>query len=404
MSDQIDDRPGLAIIINTITPYHVNLHLVVAAGIPEFKLHVLVTHGSADFNWQVDFPPDVAYSRFAVADESALDGLLRRPLSEWKKGGRLIRYIRENRIRAVILNGYRYVSFLRVMDYCCRSGIPFFVNNDSNIRSEPVLSPLARLGKQTIYKWWLKRATGVLSMGSLGDQFFIKYGANPDRLYRVPYWPDYDSFRHVDPDRLARFRQRFGLRDGRRYIMYSGRLVSYKRVDLLIDAFAAIADDRPNWDLLIVGDGVQREELHGCVPERLRNRVVWTGFLDRQEPALAYHSADVLVLPSDQEPWAVVVQEAMAAGMVVVSSDVSGAAFELVKDGHSGRIFPKGDLAKLKQALLDTTNPAALAIYKQGSAARLAGWRSEVNPVAEIRRALRDAGVLDRIPQRSNNH
>ena len=62
------------------------------------------------------------------------------------------------------------------------------------------------------------------------------------------------------------------------------------------------------------------------MPEALRSRVVWTGFLDHGEPAFVYHSADVLVLPSDREPWALVIQEAMAAGLTVVASDVVGAA------------------------------------------------------------------------------
>jgi glycosyltransferase involved in cell wall biosynthesis len=231
-------------------------------------------------------------------------------------------------------------------------------------------------------------------MGELGDQYFIKYGANPDRLYRVPCWPNFEAFSDVDADQLARFRQRFALNERRHYLMFSGRLVPQKRVDLLIDAFAAIASQRPDWDLMIVGDGVLRSELERRVPSSLRSRVHWIGFLDGPELALGYHAADVLVLPSDHEPWALVVQEAMAAGLAVVSSDVSGAAFEIIEDGRSGRIFPVGGLEELKQAVLDVTAHDALADYKRESVAALARWRNKEDPVAEIRRALVDAGVL----------
>ena len=79
----------------------------------------------------------------------------------------------------------------------------------------------------------------------------------------------------------------------------------------------------PNWDLLLVGDGVLRDELASRVPDRLR-WVVWTGFVDGGDTATAYHAADICVLPSDMEPWALVVQEAMAAGLAVVSSDRPG--------------------------------------------------------------------------------
>ena len=114
------------------------------------------------------------------------------------------------------------------------------------------------------------------------------------------------------------------------------------------------------------------DELRRRVPGELHGRVVWTGFLDGSQPAFAYQAADVLVLPSDHEPWALVVQEAMAAGLVVVSSDVSGAAYDLVEDGRSGRIFPAGNLAELKRALLQVTAAGTLATFKAESRA---AWR-----------------------------
>jgi glycosyltransferase involved in cell wall biosynthesis len=282
------------------------------------------------------------------------------------------------------------------MSYCHRHGIPFFVRNDSNIRGEPRLSPLKSFVKRTLYAWWIKRAAGVCSMGKLGDEFFVKYGADPKRLYRVPYWPDYDAFTTADKDALARFKRKFGLNDQRRYLVYSGRLVPQKRVDLLIDAFAGIAAERPEWDLLIVGDGVLGQELRSRVPEGLRQRVVWCGFLDGDQPALAYHCGDVLVLPSESEPWALVVQEAMAAGLAVVASDVVGAAHELIRGDVGGRIFRSGDCDSLRNALLEVTAADRIDEIKREAAAALEDYRYEVDPVAEIRRALCDVGVLNK--------
>lgn len=390
-----DTRPGIAFVTNSVTPYGVNLLRSIAAGIPELKLHTLITHGTATFGWRVDTPAEIHVTRFGAEGEHPLENPLRRPVWGWRKGGRLIRYVQENRLRAVIIFGYRFISYLRLMNYCDRANIPFFINSDSNIRSEPRLSPVQKLTKRSIYAWWMKRASGVMSMGKLGDQFFLKYGADPQRLYRVPYWPDLDAYARIDEIGLARFRQKFRLNERRRYLLYSGRLVPQKRVDLLIDAFVAIASERPEWDLLIVGDGVLSDELRCRVPEGLRSRVVWTGFLDGPELPIAYHAADVLVLPSDHEPWALVVPEAMAAGLAVVSSDVSGAACEMIENEHGGRIFPAGKLEELQRALLQITAEDTLAQYKEQSIASLARWRKNVDPIAEIRRALTDVGVLN---------
>lgn len=390
-----DRRPGLVVISNSVTPYRLNLHRLIVAGIPELQLHSLITHGISDFDWALDIPANINAKDFSDPGDHPLDNPLRHPWREWRKSRRLISYLKECRAAAVVINGYRYIPYLQAMSYCYRRQIPFFVRNDSNIRCEPVHSWSSAATKRALYGWWTKRAAGVFSMGELGDELFVKYGADPHRLYRVPYWPDYDSYASVDSDALARFKQRFGLNDQRRYLVYSGRLAPEKRVDLLIDAFAAIAPDRPNWDLLVVGDGALREELRGRVPPGLHDRVIWTGFLDRNEPALAYHCGEILVLPSAAEPWALVVQEAMAAGLAVVASDVVGAAHELIRDDFGGRIFKSGDGKHLEQALREVTDPGQTYSVKQEAQTALREYRRRVDPVAEIRRALCDVGVLN---------
>lgn len=386
--------PGIAIFANVMTPYRANLHRLVAAGIPEFQLHTLITHGVGDFDWSVAAPPEINATYFSANGEHPQDNPLRRPIAELRKARRLIRYLKTHNIKAAIFCSYRYLSYLRVLDYCYRANIPFWINLDSNIRSEPQLSAIQSTVKRKLYTWWLKRASGVFSMGALGDQFFLKYGADPQLIYRVPYWPDFDAFSEYDEADLARLQRKFGLNPDRRYLMFSGRLAPEKRVDLLIDAFVATAGERPDWDLLIVGKGPLGDDLRRRVPEALRPRVVWTGFIDGKENALAFHAADVLVLPSDQEPWALVVQEAVAAGLVVVASSIVGAAHELVEDKVSGRIFPAGNLQHLIEAIRDVTDSAAFTGYKQRSQEAFVEYRKSVQPVNEIRRALYDAGVL----------
>jgi glycosyltransferase involved in cell wall biosynthesis len=235
-----------------------------------------------------------------------------------------------------------------------------------------------------------------MSMGEYGDQFYLKYGARPEQIYRVPCTPDYGRYSAIDAQRLNDFRQKFKLSGSRKYLLYSGRMVPVKRVDLLIDAFAAIASERPDWSLLLVGDGVLRDELQQRVPPHLRERVMWTGFLEQDESIAAYHAAELFVLPSDHEPWALVVQESMAAGLGVVSSDIVGAARELVEEGVNGAIFPAGNLPALTEALRTSTEPGRAAEFKHRSRLALAEWRKRIDPVAEVRRALSDAGVLRR--------
>jgi glycosyltransferase involved in cell wall biosynthesis len=201
--------------------------------------------------------------------------------------------------------------------------------------------------------------------------------------------------RGIEPAEVEAALRRFGLSERRRRIAYSGRLVPIKRVDLALDAFARIAADRPEWDLLVIGGGEKAQELKARVPPDLVHRVTWTGFLDDQRTVSAlYRGSDVLLLPSDNEPWAVVVNEAAAAGLAIVASDVVGAAAELVRDGVNGAVFRRSDLHHLVERLLDVTSQDRIELMKSASEGVLRDWQNRADPVHGLREALRFVGVI----------
>ncbi len=105
-----------------------------------------------------------------------------------------------------------------------------------------------------------------------------------------------------------------------------------------------------------------------------------------------YHACDVLVLPSDYEPWALVVNEAAASGLAIVCSDVVGAAADLLWEGKNGRAFRAGDGADLSRTLLEVTDPKNLERCKAGSAEVISAWRYDADPVAGFRAALASFG------------
>jgi len=179
--------------------------------------------------------------------------------------------------------------------------------------------------------------------------------------------------------------------------MYGGRLVDVKRVDLLIDAFVSLAPDRPNWDLLIIGDGPLREPLRNRIPIELQGRVIWKGFVE--EPTMLadlYRCCDVLVLPSDVEPWGIVITEAAAAGLAIIASDKVGAAYDLVQDGVNGILFPASQSAPLLDALLKVTDDYKIERFRSASPQRFRQWRAMADPIQGVRRALTFAGVIGR--------
>ncbi len=391
-----DAPPAVAVIANSATPYRIHLHRRISSELPQIRLFSVFTHDASNAPWQLSLESQIRPVAFGAGEEAIKQDRLVRAPHEWRKGGRIIRWIEQNDIRAVVMLGYADPGRLRILRWCARHGVPVLLCGDSNIHGDTARG-LRRVVKTLVLRRVLRWCDAILPCGSLGVQYFQKYGASPDRMFLMPVEPDYRLILELDQQKIEQVRDRFALPPQRRRVIYSGRLTAEKRVDLLIDAFSRIASDRPDWDLLIVGDGPLRKELEQRVPGSLRGRVIWTGFLnDQQTIAALYRTSDLLVLPSDSEPWALVINEAAAAGLAIVASDVVGAAAELVRDGVNGRIFRRGNLERLSQCLLEVTSPLRIDQMKRSSAGILLQWREKADPVQGLHQALVACEVLER--------
>lgn len=388
-----DARPTVAIVAFSPTPYRVHLHRRIAREIPELRLLSVFTHEFDTAPWRVDLPPEINAVCIGPGDRAADCYRPRYALREWRKGARLINALASKNVRAVVMCGFKDPARLRTMRWIRSRNIPYFVSADANIRLDTVSGLRARL-KMATYGRFVRAAAGVMPFGANGAAYFQKYGAHPDRVFSFPLEPDYALIEGLSPSSIEQTRARFALATGRRRIVFSGRLIQLKRVDLLIRAFAAIADERPDWDLVILGDGPLRDQLQALVPERLRRRVLWTGFLaDQAQVSAVYRACDLLVLCSDFDQWGLVINEGAAAGLAIVCSDVVGAAGELVRDAENGGVFARGDLASLTDVLRRSTNPAAIDTLRAGSRRLLAAWRRGGDPVAGLRAALASVGL-----------
>jgi glycosyltransferase involved in cell wall biosynthesis len=392
------NRPAVAMICNSLPPYRLHMHARVAREIPQIRLFSILTHARTDVSWTVAPPPEVGLTLFGGDHTTEDQARPRYALREWRKGGRIIRWLKENSVRAVVSAGYNDAGRYRIIRWCKAHGVPCFVWGDSNILGDRVKG-LKAIIKKAVVGRIIRSCTGVFRCGERGTAFFAKYGAQPHRMFPFPLEPDYDLIRNITADKLAHVRKDYKLTEHRRRLVFSGRLIQLKRVELLLDAFSAIAPQRPEWDLVIIGDGPMRQELASRVPAELASRITWAGFLDDQ-PAISaiYRACDALVLPSDYDAWALVLNEAAAAGLAIVCSDVVGAAPELVHDGVNGFTFPRGDLPALTRCLLDVTDPGRIDALKAASTTVLEEWRRVGDPVQGMRQALQFCGVLPQSP------
>jgi glycosyltransferase involved in cell wall biosynthesis len=151
----------------------------------------------------------------------------------------------------------------------------------------------------------------------------------------------------VSDDEVAAFRAAQAIPDGP-VVLYTGRLVSEKGLDVLASAWPQVAGPAT---LVVVGDGPLRAKL-ASVP-----RVTVLGALERERLPVAYRLASATVVPSVptrrfREPWGLVCNESLHQGTPVIATSAVGAvAGGLVRDGETGLVVSPGDAPALAAAV-----------------------------------------------------
>jgi glycosyltransferase involved in cell wall biosynthesis len=304
----------------------------------------------------------------------------------------------KNDVQMIVLLGYNDLTRLMLIRWGRRLGIPVILAADSNIFGDARTPWFLRLIKRPFVRWVLRRLAGLMPMGTCGRAYFRHYLDHNLPEFLFPYEPDYKSLRNIDPQDVTAFREKYNLAPDRKRLLYCGRLVAAKRVDVLLDAFSRLALARPEWDAVIVGDGPLREQLEKSLSDDFRSRVKWLGFLQFDETVLAYHACDVLVHPSDFEPWALVINEAVACDLPVVATSVVGAAVELVRHRENGLIVAPRSVQAMADALWEITQLDRLLEMKSNCLPMLDSWRRAADPVDGVREALRHFGLIWRQP------
>lgn len=148
-------------------------------------------------------------------------------------------------------------------------------------------------------------------------------------------------------------------RRGNKFLTAVGRLTSQKGFDLLLEAFAKVAPEHPEWKLVIWGEGEARKELEDQRDALgLNDRVEMPGVTAR--PGLWVETADAFVLSSRYEGWGIALLEAMASGVPVVSFACEWGPTDMIDHGEDGILVPNGDINALAEALSNLMGDSAL--------------------------------------------
>ena len=190
-----------------------------------------------------------------------------------------------------------------------------------------------------------KHVYGLAGGNHTHKNLFRNFGMKEDRIVLMPMMVDNSRFDNAEYKQRSTEVIRF---------VYVGRLIECKNLDLMIRAFVAHHQKYHNSELHIVGKGVLEESLKKKYASC--DFVFFDGPKYGDDLLAVYRQNHVLVLPSTYEPWGLVVNEAMSAGMPVLVSNEVGAHYDLVDGNDTGFVFDAYEEQSLIDAMEQISN------------------------------------------------
>ncbi len=228
-------------------------------------------------------------------------------------------------------------------------------------------------------------ADQVIVPSSGTRDLMLSLGIPDGGLTLTPYCVDNDWWMQQSSqvDRAA-IRMAWGATTEDAVILFCAKLQTWKRPLDLLRAFAKA--NLSNALLVFAGEGPLRPQLEAeAAALGVAPRVRFLGFVNQSQLPAVYSSADLMVLPSEYEPFGVVVNEAICCGCVVAASDRCGAARDLVVPVDPQLVFPCGDIGALAKNLKDAaTDRARLQSIARAGLTHIQTWSPERNIAATV--------------------
>lgn len=250
---------------------------------------------------------------------------------------------------AVLVHGYSHLSHWLAFVTARARHLPYLLRGESRADTDTALGALRRGTKRRMLRPLIESAGACLAIGELNRRFYRSYGASAERIVDAPYSVDNGRFReggaHGRRNRSALLSE-VALDPALPVVLFVGKLQRWKRPGDVLDALRRIPFPVNG---VVIGDGPLRAEMEDAAASLPSVRVI--GFVNQLELPRWYGAADILVLPSQREPWGLAVNEGIAAGCVAVCSDAVGCGPDLLTSDRTFRTGHPEELAMILERL-----------------------------------------------------
>jgi glycosyltransferase involved in cell wall biosynthesis len=339
----------IAIVTPIPTPYR-DAFWNVMASLPDVELHVLYcATGKSDRPWKNTW--EMHYHHFFMKGWN---------LTSWKSSEDsqyfnpgVISQLNRMRPEAILIGGYNHLTMFLAMLWAIRNGTAFYMMCETYLFNKK--KGLGAFLKKILLNSIGNRSAGGFPTGKAAAIYLEAHGWKTENMSYLPNVPDID---HISSKIVSLQSKKASLKskwkiNEEKIILYVGRLVKKKNVDLLLKAVAQL-EIKPKPTLIILGDGDERSNLKALSKQLGIDHM--TRFLGFQEPDAIlewFALAEIFVLPSN-ETWGVAPIEAASAGLPLILSDGVGSACELRSHYKEMQIIKPGNIQNWISSLSET--------------------------------------------------
>ena len=329
----------LVVVDDVPTPYRLALLKEVQA-LGRFRMTVIFLAAAArEKQWQLDVERSGLVVRYVKDAQHYIKALDTRVQLTWGVAA----ILRKLAPDIVVTGGYHHAAYWRCLAYCRWRGVPLIAWSGTTPMSEWRRWFVLRLLKRA----YIAASRHTFAYGSAAARFVEGIGGHPGRITKIYNTTDLRAFRRGWIDTAARH----GPHAGPLRFVFVGRLTPYKGLHYVLQVMASLKS-RFDFHFDIIGDGHFRAPLEALVgASGLSDRVAFIGYVQQADLAEHLAAADIFVFPPVQEVWGIVVNEALATGLFVLSSTLAGVTEDLVDPAISGLPIEPRDPASIERAL-----------------------------------------------------
>jgi len=240
----------------------------------------------------------------------------------------------EHKPDVVITSGYDSLAYWQAFLYCKIFKKKFILWNGTTLLSTANIKGLRSILKRII----IKGSDRYIAYGTKAKEYLEYLGADANKIHVSTNTVDMEYFQNKvmeyrNGEDFIKERELYP----KHLLLYAGQIIRRKGVNQILKALNILRD--PDIGLLVVGSGPEEKKLEKFCKENKLQNVFFKEFQQQEILPKYYALADVFILPSFEEVWGLVVNEALASGLYVLSSKYAGASYDLIKEGWNGEIF-----------------------------------------------------------------